>query len=87
MGYAYGRALCRATRRDLPGKRCEAVFNLQCPDGPAELRENYGFSLKELTRIETFLAANLAITCREWERLHGDPLRDQAGQCEGDPHA
>ena len=69
------------------GKRCEAVFNLQCPDGPAELRENYGFSLKELTRIETFLAANLAITCREWERLHGDPLRDQAGQCEGDPHA
>ncbi|WP_425458333.1 DUF4160 domain-containing protein [Collimonas rhizosphaerae] len=26
------------------GCGCEAVFNLHCPDGPAELRENYAFS-------------------------------------------
>jgi hypothetical protein len=55
------------------GKGCEAVFNLHCPDGPAELRENYGFSLKDLNRITAVLVANLAATCREWERLHGDP--------------
>lgn len=26
------------------GKGCEAVFRLQCPLGPVELRENYRFS-------------------------------------------
>ena len=55
------------------GKGSEAVFNLHCPGGPVELRENYGFSLKDLNRIEVVLAANLAVMCREWEKLHGDP--------------
>lgn len=26
----------------------EAVFNLNCPDGPPELRESYGFNTQEL---------------------------------------
>ena len=26
------------------GGGCEAVFDLHCPEGPPELRENYGFS-------------------------------------------
>ena len=26
------------------GNGCEAVFNLHCPKGPPELRENYGFA-------------------------------------------
>ena len=55
------------------GKGCEAVFNLHCPGGPVELRENYGFSLKDLNRIAAVLAVNLAVMCREWEKLHGDP--------------
>ena len=54
------------------GKGCEAVFNLRCPHGPAEVRENYGFSLRDLNRIEAGLAVDLAM-CREWERLHGEP--------------
>lgn len=29
------------------GNGCEAVFNLRCPKGPPELRENYGFSRKD----------------------------------------
>jgi hypothetical protein len=55
------------------GKGCEVVFNLHCPDGPTELRENYGFNLRDLNRIEAALAADLAAMCREWERFHGDP--------------
>ncbi len=47
------------------GKGCEAVFNLHCPDGAAELRENYGFNLRDLNRIEAGLAADLAAMCRE----------------------
>ena len=30
----------------------EAVFNLRCPNGPPKLRENYGFRLTDLNRIE-----------------------------------
>jgi hypothetical protein len=51
---------------------CEAVFNLHCPNGPPELRENYQFNVRELTRIEAVLAANLTEACSEWERIHGD---------------
>jgi hypothetical protein len=54
------------------GKGYEAVFNLNCPNGPPELRENYGFGLKELNHIEAVLVAGLTGMCREWERLHGD---------------
>ena len=54
------------------GRGCEAVFNLHCPKGPSELREKYGFSVNELTRIRAALAVNLAAACREWERIHGD---------------
>jgi hypothetical protein len=30
------------------GGGCEAVFNLNCPAGPVEVRENYTFSRREL---------------------------------------
>jgi hypothetical protein len=50
----------------------EAVFNLHCPNGPPELRENFGFGLPELSRIQAVLAVNLAAACIEWERIHGD---------------
>jgi hypothetical protein len=50
---------------------CEAVFNLNCPDGPPQLRENYGFSEKETGRIEAIVTENLMQLCREWRRIHG----------------
>ena len=31
------------------GKGCEAVFELNCPAGPVELRENYGFKRQEIS--------------------------------------
>ena len=54
------------------GRGHEAVFNLHCPKGPPELRENYGFGVSELSRIQAALAFNLAAACAEWERIHGD---------------
>ena len=54
------------------GQGCEAVFNLHCPNGPLELRENYRFGLKEISRIEKALITSLATLCSEWERIHGD---------------
>lgn len=54
------------------GNGCEAVFNLQCPDGPPELRENYGFSQKDLGKIGDELAANLSALCTAWRQIHGD---------------
>ena len=54
------------------GKGCEAVFRLNCPGGPPELRENYGFARKELAKIADELATNLGILCYEWRTIHGD---------------
>jgi hypothetical protein len=55
------------------GQGCEALFDLCCPNGPPELRENYRFGLRELNRIEPALSANLVALCRGWERIHGEP--------------
>jgi hypothetical protein len=55
------------------GKGSEAVFDLNCPDGPAALRENYGFSRNVIARIEIVLAENMLIGCSEWEKIHGEP--------------
>jgi hypothetical protein len=34
------------------GDGCEAVFRLNCPTGPPELRENYGFAAGKLSKIK-----------------------------------
>lgn len=52
------------------GRGCEAVFNLKCPAGPVELRENYGFSRREIPQIESMLMDHLNRLCGEWERIH-----------------
>jgi hypothetical protein len=49
---------------------CEAVFNLRCPKGPPELRENYGFSRKELGKIADKLIAELTVLCDKWKDIH-----------------
>ena len=47
------------------------VFNLNCPPGPVDLRENYGFPSRELNHILDVLTANLKDLCRAWEHIHG----------------
>ncbi|WP_211455400.1 DUF4160 domain-containing protein [Collimonas antrihumi] len=53
------------------GQGCEAMFSLHCPDGPSELRENYGFSHKELNKIASGLNAGLTALCDKWSQIHG----------------
>jgi hypothetical protein len=53
------------------GRSCEAVFNLNCPGGPVELRENYRFSRPELAAIRKMLSESLQHLCRAWEEIHG----------------
>jgi len=48
----------------------EAVFNLNCPHGPPELRENFGFSNAQVNRIKAALAEELRRLCAEWSRIH-----------------
>jgi len=54
------------------GRNCEAVFNLNCPAGPVEVRENYRFSRREIKRIAGVLVENLAQLCAAWENIHGN---------------
>jgi len=49
----------------------EAIFNLNCPAGPAALRENYGFSRRDIARIRRTLDGAVPMLCREWRRIHG----------------
>jgi hypothetical protein len=48
----------------------EAVFILNCPAGPPELRESYGFSRSQVGRIRDELASKLAVLCEEWRKIH-----------------
>jgi hypothetical protein len=49
------------------GRDCEAVVNLNYPGGPTVLRENYGFSLKELNRIAAHLDAQAWYLRQQWK--------------------
>jgi hypothetical protein len=42
----------------------EAVFILNCPEGPPDLREVYGFGFQEIVRIGNELTAHLVALCR-----------------------
>jgi len=53
------------------GSDHEAVFALNCPDGPITIRENYGCSTRELSRIAQNLLENLLGLCEAWRRMHG----------------
>ena len=46
------------------------MFFLNCPEGPPELRESYGFKLSEVSRIEKALVAVLDTLCEEWRFIH-----------------
>ncbi len=53
------------------GNGCEVVFKLNCPEGPPELRENYGFAAAKLSKINTALTSRVVVLCAEWRRIHG----------------
>jgi hypothetical protein len=53
------------------GPGLEAVFNLHCPHGPAELRESFGFSRQQVARVGVHLARHLVALCHAWENIHG----------------
>jgi len=55
----------------LLGPGNEAVFDLNCPAGPTELRENYGFSRRQIRHILDVLTDHLDGLCRAWEQIHG----------------
>jgi hypothetical protein len=40
--------------------------------GPVTLKENYGFSARDLTRTEYELEENLDVLLSAWEEIHGD---------------
>jgi hypothetical protein len=54
------------------GAQGEAVFILNCPDGPLELRESFGFRLSDLHRIESQLGNSLIDLCSKWRTIHGN---------------
>ncbi len=54
------------------GKRHEAVFELNGPNGTVALRENYGFPQRELAAVARGLLENRAQLISEWERIHGE---------------
>ena len=55
------------------GNGCEVVFKLNCPGGPPELRENYGFTSKELVKINDELGKHVAGLCASWRQIHDEP--------------
>jgi len=54
------------------GGGCEAVFALNCLQGPPILRENYGCSHGGLLKIQRALVADLVELCAAWRDIHGD---------------
>ena len=49
-----------------------AVFDLHCPDGPAEVQRVSGFNQREVRSINDLLNENLAELCEQWRVFHGD---------------
>ena len=54
------------------GKGCEAVFRLNAPSGPSDLRENYGFSERDVAMIATEINKQLAKLHDQWRMIHGE---------------
>lgn len=49
-----------------------AIYDLNCPLGPAELRQNFGLSARELRQAEEGLVGHVEMLCRRWREIHGD---------------
>jgi len=53
------------------GNGYEAVFELNCPNGPPALRVNHNIPRRSLVTIQSHLSANLAGLCAQWSAIHG----------------
>lgn len=53
-------------------KPSEAVFNLNCPDGPVELRESFNCAPHILNWLEAELNSQVNAGCVGWETYHVD---------------
>jgi hypothetical protein len=54
------------------GSKGEAVFLLNCPDGPADLRESFGFNGPEIRRVGADLLEHIPRLCDEWSTILGN---------------
>ncbi len=54
------------------GQGGDAVFILNCPGGPADLRESFGYGQRDLSRIAAAIQSLVAGLCAEWRMIHGD---------------
>lgn len=54
------------------GAEGEAVFVLNCPQGPPALREVFGFDRRRTSVIAERLAGALPVLCEKWSAIHGD---------------
>lgn len=52
------------------GANGEAVFELNCPDGPLTLRDVYGFNQRQCAGMKEELTAAIAALCRNWSEIH-----------------
>jgi Domain of unknown function (DUF4160) len=48
----------------------EAIFYLNCSQGPPTLRKNFGFGVSELTRIRRLIQENVDLLYKAWKELH-----------------
>jgi hypothetical protein len=53
------------------GAKGEAVFLLNCPNGPADLRESYGFNGSEIRVMAADLLTHIPALCTEWGTIRG----------------
>ncbi|WP_374046047.1 DUF4160 domain-containing protein [Massilia sp. R2A-15] len=54
------------------GKGVEAVFKLNCPNGPSILRNQYRFPGKELVRISPEIDTRILQLCEVWRSVNGN---------------
>ena len=53
------------------GAKGEAVLLLNCPDGPLELRESFGFNGPEIRQIAVDVSVQIPKLCKEWRTIFG----------------
>jgi hypothetical protein len=54
----------------------QAAFLLNCPDGLVTLRENWGFTGRQLRKIARELNRIVRDLCAEWENVDANARRD-----------
>jgi hypothetical protein len=53
------------------GRGNNAIFDLNASPDKVSLRDNYGFSFREIKVIRQAIVQNHAFLLAEWEKIHG----------------